>query len=192
MDKKETIAQHFKEIMLTLGMDLNDDSLQGTPDRVAKMYVDELFYGMQDENYPKITVQSNKFNYNQMLIECDIDVRSVCEHHFVPIIGVAHIAYIPDEKVIGLSKLNRITEHYSRRPQVQERLTEDIKTDIIKAVGTKSVAVTIDAIHYCVKMRGVRHSNCVTRTSALSGHFFEDEKTREEYFNSIPKMNELK
>lgn len=188
MDKKKIIEFHFKEIMHALGLDMSDDSLEGTPKRVAKMFVDELFCGLDENNFPSMTTQDNKFNYSQMLTEVNIDVRSVCEHHFVPIIGVAHISYIPGKKLIGLSKLNRVTEYYSRRPQVQERLTENIKDKLIEVLGTEDVAVTIDAVHYCVKMRGVKHSNCITRTTGLGGMFKKEQVVRSEYFNSIPRI----
>ena len=186
-DQLQVIEKAFADIMNALGLDLTDDSLQNTPKRVAKMYVEEIFTGLDPYTFPKITVQDNKFGYNQMLIESNISIHSVCEHHFVPIIGMAHIAYIPGQKVIGLSKLNRIAHHYARRPQVQERLTEQIKACLTEVLDTIDVAVTVDAIHYCVKMRGVKDSNCVTRTTALGGKFL-DNIVRAEYLNAIPKM----
>lgn len=185
----DAVECHFKQILIALGMDLTDDSIENTPARVAKMYVKELFQGLKEENFPKITVQDNKFNYNQMLIETNITIKSFCEHHFQPIVGVAHIAYIPGNKVLGLSKLNRVSEHFARRPQVQERLTEQIHKCLQEVLECESVAVVIDATHFCVKMRGVEHENCVTRTSALGGAFMEDSNCRNEFFNSIPRLS---
>jgi len=179
--KIKVIAKNFREIMAVLGLDLENDSLQNTPQRVAKMYVQELFNGLKDENFPKITVQENSFNYDQMLIERGIEINSVCEHHFVPIIGVCHIAYIPKDKVIGLSKLNRVAQYYAARPQVQERLTEQIKSKLVEILGTDDVAVCLDAAHMCVKMRGIKDSNCMTRTTALGGAFKEDNNARSEF-----------
>ena len=186
--KKEIIAFHFKEIMETLGLDLNNDSLKGTPERVAKMYVDEIFCGLTKENYPRIMSQKNEFKYDQMLIEKRITVKSVCEHHFVPIIGFAHVAYIPNGRVIGLSKLNRIVEYWARRPQVQERLTQCILNDLQDKLKSDDVAVVIDAEHFCVSLRGVQHQGCVTRTSALGGSFKTHSCTRKEFFNSIGEI----
>lgn len=170
--------------MEVLELDLKDDSLQGTPDRVAKMYVEEIFSGLT-EPFPKATAQLNKFKYDQMLIESGITVNSLCEHHFVPIVGFAHIAYVPGKKLLGLSKFNRIVEHYSRRPQVQERLTNQIHEKLKEILETDDVGVVIDAVHYCVKLRGVKHDNCMTRTSAISGCFKKD-APRSEFFTSIP------
>lgn len=188
--KKEIIADHFGVIMHLLGLDLEDPSLKDTPNRVAKMYVDELFCGMSKDNYPKITVQPNDFKYDQMLVEANIKINSVCEHHFVPIIGYCHIAYIPKNKVIGLSKLNRIAQYYARRPQVQERLTQVIFNDLKEVLETEDVAVTVDAIHMCVRMRGIKDYNASTRTTALGGNFLTT--ARDEYFNAIPKLSDLK
>ena len=187
-EKIERIEKNFTEILETLGMDLTDDSIEKTPFRVAKMFVNESFIGLtQDE--PVVTVQSNKFGYNHMLIEIDIDVKSVCEHHFQPIIGKAHIAYIPNEsKLVGLSKLNRVTEFFAKRPQVQERLTEQIKAFLQEKLETDDIAVVIDAEHFCVKMRGVEHHDCVTRTSALDGKFKNDSMLRNDFFNSITRI----
>lgn len=184
----ESIEDNFKEILESLGMDLTDDSITETPRRVAKMYVNELFTGLNPDNFPKITVQENKFNYDQMLIETNIDILSFCEHHFQPIVGKAHIAYIPNEKVLGLSKLNRVASHFARRPQVQERLTEQIHKCLQEVLGCENVAVVIDAEHFCVKMRGVEQQQCVTRTSALGGSFKDNTDCRNEFFNSIPRL----
>lgn len=184
-EKKTLISWHFKQIMSALDLDLTDDSLIGTPDRVAKMYVDEIFCGLWEENYPKMHLQENKFNYDQMLIERDIVIKSFCEHHFVPIVGVAHIAYIPDKKVIGLSKLNRIAEYYARRPQVQERLTKNIADDLKKHLGTDNVAVVIDAEHLCVSMRGIEHMGAKTRTTSLNGSFKDELIVRQEFMASV-------
>jgi GTP cyclohydrolase I len=182
------VEKNFKEILEALGMDLKDDSIQDTPKRVAKMFVNELFTGLKDENFPRITVQENKFNYNSMLIEAGIEVKTVCEHHFQNIVGKAHIAYIPSKKVIGLSKLNRVTEYFCKRPQVQERLTAQVMTCLQEVLECEDVAVVIDARHYCVKMRGVEHPDCMTRTSMLGGKFLSDTNLRNEFFNSIPRL----
>lgn len=184
--KIQIIKSYFEKIMLTLGLDLGNDSLMETPKRVAKMYVKELFQGLKDENFPKVTVQDNSFNYDQMLIERNIEINSVCEHHFVPIIGNCHIAYIPRDKVIGLSKLNRIAKYYAQRPQVQERLTEQISKKLQEVLGTKDVAVCVDAAHMCVKMRGIEHSNCLTRTTSLGGAFREE--VRAEFLSAIGEI----
>ena len=185
----EVVEHHFKEILLALGMDLKDDSIEKTPARVAKMYINELFTGLNPKSFPKITVQENKFSYNQMLIEINIDILSFCEHHFQPIVGKAHIAYIPSDKVLGLSKLNRVASHFARRPQVQERLTEQIHKCLQEVLDCENVAVVIDAEHFCVKMRGVEQQNCVTRTSALGGSFMDDTDCRNEFFHSIPRIS---
>src|SRR5690242_2532826 len=156
-DEKITIiAGHFKEIMKTLGLDLNDDSLKDTPARVAKMYVKEVFSGLNPENEPEITLFDNNYQYNKMLIEKEITLYSYCEHHFVPIVGKAHVAYISKGKVIGLSKINRLVQFYASRPQVQERLTNQIAEGLKKAIGTEDVAVVVDAVHFCVASRGVK------------------------------------
>jgi GTP cyclohydrolase I len=186
--KISLIEDRFKEIMDILGLDLNDDSLQKTPHRVAKMYVNELFESLKENSFPKITTQENKFNYDQMLIETGIEVNSVCEHHFVPILGRCHIAYIPKKKLIGLSKLNRVAKYYASRPQVQERMTEQIARHLCDILGTNDVAVVIDAAHMCVKMRGVKDADCITRTTSLRGKFKDDEKCRAEFMAAIPRM----
>lgn len=177
--KVELIAKHFKEIMLILGLDLEDDSLKGTPLRVAKMYVKEIFSGLNPENAPEIKLFENKYQYNEMLVERGIPFISNCEHHFVPIVGKAHCAYISNGKVVGLSKINRIVEYYARRPQVQERMTMQIANHLKEALGTEDVAVLIEAEHMCVSMRGVEHSGVVTITSEYSGAFEDDTKRNE-------------
>lgn len=183
-EKREKIAHHFREIMETLGLDLTDDSLKGTPDRVAKMYVEEIFSGLDPENKPKIALFENKYQYGEMLVEKNITLFSNCEHHFVPIIGKAHIAYISNGKVIGLSKLNRIAQYFAKRPQVQERLTIQIGKELEKVLGTKDIAVLIDAEHLCVSSRGVEDINSATVTSYYGGKF-EDEKVRKEFLTYV-------
>lgn len=170
-DKKEKIADLFKEIMTVLGLDLADDSLKGTPKRVAKMYVEELFSGLNPLNMPDITLFDNKYQYNQMLVEKNITFYSNCEHHFVPIIGKAHVAYISSGKVIGLSKLNRIVQHFAKRPQVQERLTNQIASELKTILNTEDVAVIIDAKHLCVSSRGIKDDASTTITSYYGGTF---------------------
>ena len=182
--KVDKIAAHFKEIMNILGLDLNDDSLSGTPKRVAKMYVKEIFSGLNPENRPDIKLFDNKYQYNEMLVEKDISFYSNCEHHFVPIIGKAHVAYISNGKVIGLSKINRIVQYYAKRPQVQERLTVQILEDLKKSLQTEDVAVVIDAAHLCVSMRGVEDTTSSTITAQYSGKFME-EATRNEFLKFI-------
>lgn len=180
------ITQNFKEIMQTLGLDLNDDSLQGTPRRVAKMFVKEIFSGLNPANKPKISLFENKYQYNQILVEKDITVYSNCEHHFVPIIGKAHIGYISSGKVIGLSKLNRIVQYYAQRPQVQERLTIQIANELKTILQTDDVAVVIDAAHLCVASRGIKDVNSSTITAEYSGAFLEKDRKNEflEYIRS--------
>jgi len=182
--KKEKIALHFKAIMETLGLDLTDDSLKGTPSRVAKMYVDEIFSGLLPENKPKIALFDNKYSYNEMLVEKNITLYSNCEHHFVPIIGKAHIGYISSGKVIGLSKLNRIAQYFAKRPQVQERLTMQIGHELQEILETKDVAVVITAEHLCVSSRGIQDVNSET-VSAFFGGKFESETVRQEFNNYL-------
>ena len=182
--KINKIAWHFRQIMETLGMDLNDDSLQGTPMRVAKMYVNEIFSGLNPENKPSVTLFDNKFRYNEMLIEKNITVHSFCEHHFVPIIGKAHVAYISSGKVIGLSKLNRIVRHFSKKPQIQERLTMEIAQELMRVLETEDVAVFIEASHMCVLIRGVEDQESTTITTSFNGKFKED-KSRLEFLTLI-------
>lgn len=179
--KIKLISENIRSTMTILGLDLDDDSLQDTPKRVAKMYVDEIFYGLKTENFPKITVVENKFNYDEMLVEKGINVMSVCEHHFVGIVGQATIGYIPNGKVVGLSKLNRIVDYFARRPQVQERLTAQIYHTLCYILKTENVAVVIDADHYCVKSRGIEDVGSSTVTSKLGGAFKDDYSTRSEF-----------
>ncbi len=182
--KIELIEKHFKEIMLILGLDLNDDSLSGTPHRVAKMYVTEMFKGLDPKNMPAAKLFENRYQYKNMLLEKNISFHSVCEHHFVPIIGKAHVAYIPNGKVVGLSKLNRIVRYFAQRPQVQERMTVQIANMLKEALNTDDVAVIIEADHMCVAMRGVQDVTSSTVTSDYSGKFL-DMKTREEFIKMI-------
>lgn len=175
-EKKERIAFHFTEIMDTLGLDLNDDSLKGTPERVAKMYIEEIFSGLDPKNKPKIALFENKYQYEQMLVEKNITFYSNCEHHFVPIIGKAHIAYISSGKVIGLSKLNRVVQYFAKRPQVQERLTNQIARELQKVLKTEDVAVIIDAKHLCVSSRGIKDDTSATVTAFYGGVFNTHEK----------------
>ncbi|MBX2926688.1 MAG: GTP cyclohydrolase I FolE [Saprospiraceae bacterium] len=183
-DKMDTIEDHFRSIMETLGLDLNDDSLKGTPRRVAKMFVQEIFSGLNPENKPAISLFENKYQYRQILVERNITVKSFCEHHFLPIIGVAHVAYFSAGEVIGLSKLNRIVEYFARRPQVQERLTVQIAAELKRVLNTEDVAVYIDARHMCVELRGVEHSHCSTVTTEYSGKFL-NENIRAEFLQTI-------
>ncbi|WP_111684058.1 GTP cyclohydrolase I FolE [Winogradskyella tangerina] len=178
-EKKERISILFSEIMDVLGLDLTDDSLKGTPDRVAKMYVEEIFSGLDPENKPKVALFDNKYQYNQMLVEKNITFYSNCEHHFVPIIGKAHIAYKSSGKVIGLSKLNRIVQYYAKRPQVQERLTNQIANELKTVLETEDVAVIIDAKHLCVSSRGVKDDTSATVTTYYGGEFNTPEKIAE-------------
>ncbi|MDO6603477.1 GTP cyclohydrolase I FolE [Arenibacter palladensis] len=178
-EKKKRIALLFQEIMDVMGLDLTDDSLKGTPERVAKMYIDEIFSGLNPANKPKIALFDNKYQYNQMLVEKNITFYSNCEHHFVPIIGKAHVAYISSGKVIGLSKLNRIVQYYAKRPQVQERLTNQIAEDLKRILGTENVAVIIDAKHLCVSSRGIKDESSATVTSYYGGKFNTPSKITE-------------
>ncbi|MFP4846115.1 GTP cyclohydrolase I FolE [Winogradskyella sp. PE311] len=178
-EKKQRISILFSEIMDVLGLDLTDDSLKGTPDRVAKMYVEEIFSGLDPENKPKIALFDNKYQYNQMLVEKNITFYSNCEHHFVPIIGKAHIAYKSSGKVIGLSKLNRIVQYYAKRPQVQERLTNQIANELKTVLDTEDVAVIIDAKHLCVSSRGVKDDTSATVTTYYGGEFNTSAKIAE-------------
>lgn len=183
-EKIDLIEERFFEIMDILGLDLTDDSLKGTPRRVAKMFVQEIFEGLNPENKPAISLFENKYQYRQMLVEKNITVKSFCEHHFLPIIGKAHIAYFSTGKVIGLSKLNRIVEYFARRPQVQERLTVQIANELKRVLKTEDVAVYLEADHMCVKMRGVEHDHSSTITTEYSGRFL-NENTRAEFLQSI-------
>ena len=178
-EKIEKIKGHFKEIMETLGMDLTDESLQDTPKRVAKMFVNEVFKGLNPDNKPEIKLFENKFKYKEMLVERDITLYSYCEHHFVPIIGKAHVAYISNGHVIGLSKINRLVEFYAKRPQVQERLNEQIAKALKEVLKTDDVAVVIDAEHLCVKSRGIQDTASSTVTASYHGKFKETEVRKE-------------
>ena len=182
--KIKTISWHFERIMETLGLDLDDDSLSGTPLRVAHMYVREVFSGLNPGKKPFIALFENKYNYNQMLIEKDITFYSNCEHHFVPIMGKAHVGYISSGKIIGLSKINRIVQYYARRPQVQERLTIQIANELKSVLNTKDVAVIIDAVHLCVSSRGVQDIQSSTVTSQYEG-VFKREDTKKEFLALI-------
>jgi len=183
-EKMKIIAKHFEKIMLTLGLDLTDDSLKGTPQRVAKMYVKEIFSGLNPANKPKVALFDNKYKYNEMLVEKNITLQSHCEHHFVPIIGVVHVAYISNGKVIGLSKINRIVQHYAKRPQVQERLTVQIANELKAMLQTDDIAVVVDAKHMCVSMRGIEDQTSSTVTSSYHGKF-QQEAVRNEFFKYL-------
>jgi GTP cyclohydrolase I len=183
-EKVEQIEVRFREIMDILGLDLTDDSLKGTPYRVAKMFVKEIFSGLNPANKPKIALFDNKYEYNQMLVEKNIVLQSTCEHHFLPIYGKAHVAYISNGRVIGLSKINRLVQHYAKRPQVQERLTIQILEELKSALGTEDVAVYIDAKHMCVSTRGIKDNSSSTVTTAYSGAF-NDDNTRKEFLAAI-------
>jgi GTP cyclohydrolase I len=184
-DKKIALIEaHFKVIMETLGLDLTDDSLKGTPKRVAKMYVKELFNGLDPANKPSLSIFENKYQYNKVLVEKDITFYSACEHHFLPIIGKVHVGYIAKERVIGLSKINRIVQYYSKRPQVQERLTLQIANELHETLGTDDVIVIIDAEHLCVSSRGVNDQTSSTVTIEYSG-VFEDVDTRNEFMKLL-------
>lgn len=181
--KIQEIEKHFTQIMMHLGLDLSDDSLKETPNRVAKMYVNEIFWGLDYEAFPKCTTVNNKMKYNEMVVERHIAVQSNCEHHFVVIDGLATVAYVPKEKVLGLSKINRIVEYFSKRPQIQERLTEQIFHALQFILDTEDVAVLIDAKHYCVASRGVEDTGSSTVTSRLGGGFKSDPAARQEFYN---------
>jgi GTP cyclohydrolase IA len=183
-EKIEKIEVHFKEIMNILGLDLTDDSLRGTPRRVAKMYVNEIFSGLNKENMPAASLFENKFGYDEMLVEKNITFYSNCEHHFVPFFGKAHVAYYNNKKVIGLSKLNRIVQYFAKRPQVQERLTMQIGLEFQKIMNTQDVAVYIEANHLCVASRGIKDTSSSTVTTFYGGKFNND-ITREEFLTYI-------
>jgi GTP cyclohydrolase I len=186
LDRKEQIdiiEGNFAEIMRALGLDLTDDSLIDTPKRVAKMYVNEIFWGLDYDSFPKCTTVDNKMKYNEMVVERNVNVQSNCEHHFVVIDGLATVAYVPKDKVLGLSKINRIVEYFSKRPQIQERLTEQIFHTLCFILETDDVAVMIDAQHYCVKSRGVEDTGSSTVTSRLGGGFKTDPAARQEFYN---------
>ena len=183
-DKIAKIAHHFGAIMETLGLDLEDDSLKGTPHRVAKMYVQEIFSGLKAANRPKVSLFDNKYAYNEMLVEKNIQVHSHCEHHFLPIEGRAHVAYISSGKVIGLSKINRIVEYYAKRPQVQERMTKQIANALKEALQTEDVAVLVDANHMCVRARGIQDVGSSTITAEYGGRFRE-QASRNEFLSYV-------
>jgi GTP cyclohydrolase I len=183
-EKIEIISKHFTEILKVLGMDLKNDSIRDTPKRIAKMYVNEIFSGLDQKHFPKMTVIENEMQYDQMVVIKGIQVLSVCEHHFQTIDGFATVAYIPNKKVIGLSKINRIVRFFSRRPQVQERLTKQIADCLQYVLETEHVAVHINAKHYCVIARGVQDSNSSTSTNDLRGHFKSKIETREEFLKN--------
>lgn len=183
-EKIKNIEKFFHQIMEELGLDLNDDSLKGTPYRVAKMYVKEMFYGLNPANKPKLSVFDNKYEYNKMLVESNITINSACEHHFVPIVGKAHVGYISSGKVIGLSKINRIVDYYARRPQVQERLSIQIFSELKNALDTENVIVMVEAEHLCVSTRGVNDKTSMTTTIEYGG-VFKDAQTRSDFFQLI-------
>lgn len=183
-EKIDLIEEKFRDVMNIMGLDLTDDSLSGTPHRVAKMYIKEIFSGLNPKNKPSIKLFENKYQYKEMLVERNITFYSNCEHHFVPIIGKAHVAYISNGKVIGLSKLNRIVQYFAKRPQVQERLTIQIAEELKRVMETEDVAVLIDAVHLCVSSRGVQDFNSATVTSSYSGAF-NNEATRNEFLKYI-------
>ena len=184
-EKIDHIEAHFTHIMRILGLDLSDDSLIETPKRVAKMMVNEIFWGLDYEAFPKCTTVDNKMQYDEMVVERNVNVQSNCEHHFVVIDGLATVAYIPNQKVLGLSKINRIVEYFSKRPQIQERLTEQIFHALSFILETENVAVVIDAQHYCVKSRGVEDTGSSTVTSKLGGCFKTEPAVRAEFMNIV-------
>jgi GTP cyclohydrolase I len=181
-EKIELIESYFEGIMMALGLDLSDDSLVDTPKRVAKMYVNEIFWGLDYDAFPKCTTVDNKMKYNEMVCERNVNVQSNCEHHFVIIDGLATVAYVPKDRVLGLSKINRIVEYFSKRPQIQERLTEQIFHTLQYILDTEDVAVMIDAQHYCVKSRGVEDTGSSTVTTRLGGGFKTDPAARAEFY----------
>lgn len=190
-EKIAQLTEKFREIMEILGLDLKNDSLQDTPQRIARMYVNETFSGLSQKHFPKITVIENEMKYDQMVLIKDVKVLSVCEHHFQTIDGVATVAYIPNQKVIGLSKINRIVQFFSRRPQVQERLTKQVADCLQYILGTEHVAVHISARHYCVIARGVQDHGSVTNTSDLRGHFKSKVETRMEFMDQTTRPSLL-
>ena len=183
-EKISKIEKNVKEILFTLGMDMTDDSLKGTPKRVAKAYVNEIFGGLNPENMPKGSTFDNKYQYSEMLVEKNITVFSTCEHHLLPIYGKAHVAYFSNNNVIGLSKMNRVVDYFSRRPQVQERLTIQVVKTLQEMLNTKDVACVIDAKHMCVNSRGIRHIDCSTVTGEFGGKF-QDQNVKREFLDYI-------
>jgi GTP cyclohydrolase I len=182
--KMQAIERHFHSIMEEMGLDMTDDSLQGTPHRVAKMFIQEIFSGLDPKNKPKISVFENSYNYDKMLVEANISFNSTCEHHFLPIIGKAHIGYVSSGKVIGLSKLNRIVDYYSRRPQVQERLIMQIFNELKSVLETDNVIVVMEATHLCVSSRGIKDESSFTSTIQYGG-IFNEKENRNDFFNMI-------
>lgn len=181
-EKMTTIEKHFKIIMEEMGLDMTDDSLKGTPHRVAKMFIQEIFSGLNPANKPKISVFDNSYNYDKMLVEANISFNSTCEHHFLPIIGKAHIGYVSNGKVIGLSKLNRIVDYYARRPQVQERMIMQIFNELKTVLNTEDVIVVVEAEHLCVSSRGIKDSSSYTSTIQYGG-IFNEKENRNDFFN---------
>ena len=182
--KKQVIEKHFQIIMEELGLDMTDDSLRGTPHRVAKMFVEEIFAGLNPKNKPKLSVFENSYQYDKMLVEANITFNSTCEHHFLPIIGKAHIGYVSSGKVIGLSKLNRIVDYYARRPQVQERLVMQIFNELKSALNTENVIIAIEATHLCVSSRGIKDASSYTSTIQYGG-IFNEKENRNDFFNLL-------
>lgn len=182
--KMEAIEKHFHFIMEEMGLDMTDDSLRGTPHRVAKMFIQEIFSGLDPKNKPKISVFENSYNYDKMLVEANISFNSTCEHHFLPIVGKAHIGYVSSGKVIGLSKLNRIVDYYSRRPQVQERLIMQIFNELKTVLETDNVIVVMEAKHLCVSSRGIKDESSFTSTIQYGG-IFDEKENRNDFFNLI-------
>ena len=189
-EKIENIQDHFHAIMEELGLDMTDDSLRGTPYRVAKMFVQEIFGGLNPANKPKISVFENSYHYDKMLVEANIEFNSTCEHHFLPIVGKAHIAYVSSGKVIGLSKLNRIVDYYARRPQVQERMIMQIFNELKEVLDTENVMVVVEAAHLCVSSRGIKDSTSYTSTIQYGG-VFEQKEMRNDFFHLIGNKNLL-
>jgi GTP cyclohydrolase I len=183
-EKRIAIEKYFHLIMDEIGLDMTDDSLKGTPHRVAKMFIQEIFSGLDPKNKPKISVFDNSYNYDKMLVEANISFNSTCEHHFLPIIGKAHIGYVSSGKVIGLSKLNRIVDYYSRRPQVQERLIMQIFNELKTVLDTNNVIVVMEAKHLCVSSRGIKDESSFTSTIQYGG-IFEEKENRNDFFNMI-------
>ena len=183
--KIEAIESKFRDIMEIMGLDLTDDSLSGTPHRVAKMYVQEIFAGLNPANHPDVKTFDNVYGYDHMLVERNITLNSTCEHHFLPIVGVAHVAYIPEDKVVGLSKLNRIVDHYAKRPQVQERLSRQVLKALQEILGTQNVAVVMDAKHLCVSSRGIQDEGSSTVTASYGGLFETAPDVRAEFLQHI-------
>jgi GTP cyclohydrolase I len=190
IDKMSSIEKHFHAIMEELGLDMTDDSLRGTPHRVAKMFVKEIFGGLNPANKPKISVFENSYHYDKMLVEADIEFNSTCEHHFLPIVGKAHIGYVSSGKVIGLSKLNRIVDYFARRPQVQERMIMQIFNELKTVLETDNVIVVVEASHLCVSSRGIKDSTSYTSTIQYGGTF-EQKEMRQDFFQLIHKKSNI-